>query len=139
MDVQVKPVYDMTPTEYNVCMLLTLGPRGRMQPKLRNIYEFRNRDPRWPAAHDRYKRAIVALAQENERILGWALAFPDEWQMGRISAFFYVDPTHRRRGIGTALHAAVTEAYPEAICHPWNEASKAFFMTVETSVTQEVE
>lgn len=117
-----------------------------MLKKVENIYQWRTFDPTITphsrAIHERYKPSTVALAQEETllgpTLLGWALAFPDEWQNGRTSAFYYVDPLHRRRGVGKALHDAIDELFPNAVEHPWDTASMAFFHAV-ANVTQEVE
>lgn len=88
------PVIDLTDEALDRCRELSFGDEGYMCDDLERIL--------WTERHSkkyRYSQAILAC---EDTILGWALVQPVPYSP-KYSAQFFVDPLHRRRGIGGRL------------------------------------
>ena len=118
----IKHVTELADSEQQVLGFLTMGGMGRMRKQLRKCVE---EEQGWAVIH--YNTA--------GRVDGWTLMFSDKWgEYGNtdpdtLVAYFYVDPTKRRQGIGTALMRHAHTLQPEPFVCPWNDESKGFFNT----------
>lgn len=86
---------DLTPTELDRCRELSFGDEGYMCEDLDRIIS-----TEWQRQY-RHSRAILAR-NDDGAILGWSLIQPVP-RSPKYLAQFYVDPSHRRRGIGARL------------------------------------
>lgn len=72
----------------------------------------------------------VYIAKLNGKIVGWALQRPTPpWEpAGTDDVKIYVNPKHRRKGIGRKLIKEAREnSGGRMVVYPWNERSDAFF------------
>ncbi len=95
MDITSKWVIDLTVKEFLRCYELTYGTSGWMQEEL------------WAAAKNEalsspHRHSYAVLAKDGDTIVGWSLLQPIR-HASKYKAYFFVDPSHRRRGIGTRL------------------------------------
>jgi len=79
--------------------------------------------------------AIIHYA-DNGSIDGWTLLYEDDYmESGGKVAYFYVSPSNRRKGIGSALMRHVRTIEPEPIVYPHDHDSLAFFKSHNTLAT----
>jgi GNAT superfamily N-acetyltransferase len=114
MDVKTLPISKLSTSEINACKKLTLT-YGLMRPAFEWLLDERDKDAR------------VVLAQENNKIIGWALAFKAGCDIGLVGyedmqerfgdreVHVFVDEKHRRRGIGKKLLGRIRMGYKEPI------------------------
>ena len=91
-----KRVIDLSDKEVSRCKELTFGNEGFMREDLESALVTDHSVP----APFRYHQAILYL--ENNEIVGWSLLRPVLYE-SRYEVHIFVDPDHRRRGIGSAL------------------------------------
>jgi GNAT superfamily N-acetyltransferase len=90
-----KRAIDLTPEEEARCRELSFGEDGWMCDYLDDALLYENQ-----ASPRRHTQTI--LYYESDTIIGWCMLIPMAWR-ARYEAQFFVDPAHRRRGIGTEL------------------------------------
>jgi GNAT superfamily N-acetyltransferase len=85
---------------------------------------------------ERALRSVAILAADDEQILGWCLLF--ENRFGRIESYYFVDPAHRRRGVGRRLAEEVRALRPrhKVLVRPYDGGSYAFFANFPKFVPQ---
>lgn len=131
--IRSKYVENLKPAEVRKCRKLTLGDYGEM----RDTFDEQRRLSATTGPLGPY-RARAFLAEERGVIIGWAMAFYFSWNIvehfnfgseapDTVSVYFFVDPKHRDRGIGTQLANAVHRVYGQYVTYPHDAVSGHFF------------
>ncbi len=122
----IKPVAALTPNELKACRGLTLEPhRSEM---LKEINSMAGANASWVrnrALIRKLAEAHVILAKNKRgKLLGWALAFKNH---NGLNLYMFVSTQLRRSGVGSNLIGLAEEFFPNALVHPWNFESRAFY------------
>ena len=79
------------------------------------------------------KKAHIVCARIGAKIVGWALIGP-AWLINRTGVMLYIDPEHRRHGLGNKIIDASKEIArskfksDRLVAAPWNASSRSFFV-----------
>ena len=131
--IRSKFVENLNPSEVRRCRKLTLGDYGEM----RDAFD-EQRAMKKTVGPMGDLRARAFLAEENGVIVGWALAFYFPWVLVEhfnygspmdscISVYFFVDPKHRDKGVGSQLARAAHKKYGKYQTYPHDSISGRFF------------
>lgn len=126
--IRCRGVLEIEGAELSRCRELTYPERSLMRLCIDGLRE---------EASPRAQRSLALLAvDEEQRILGWTLLF--ENRFGRVESYYFVDPDHRRRGIGRRLAEEVRRLRPrhKVLVRPHDGPSFAFFSNFPKFVPQ---
>jgi GNAT superfamily N-acetyltransferase len=119
----VKPIGELTPTEYKKCYSLNLRWGGYMQEELM----FARRG-------ERDKASAVMIFDENERLIAWSLVY--EKTEGQMVSHYYTRRTCRRQGFGDKLMQEVQRIAPKPVVVPGEDnMSQRFFAKHKDNLT----
>lgn len=132
MDIKVKNVLDLTPTEYRACYLANYRGTSIMQG---DLFRIRSGNPMHSGT------AILIWDGPEDTIgslIGWSLVMPSKtWGDSGISpyakrkskhtAMFWVKRQHRRKGYGSILMDEVIKIEPIPFCYPHSKQSAHLF------------
>lgn len=76
------------------------------------------------------KQGRVVIKYVDDKIVGWALVWPDVWTKQDV-VYFYVDPQERRKGYGKEIADALPEKMQVV---PWDGCSREFFRSIGCEV-----
>lgn len=136
MDIIVKKVNDLTPSEYAACAKANYGWGGHMQEDLREARRCPSDD-------------LVIMLREGDpddmkSLLGWCLVSPAStygWyaapETARHVVQFWVKKQYRRKGYGGILMSEVKKIDYEPHVIPHNKASGEFFSSYNLTTPED--
>ena len=111
----LKKVSSITPAEYSTLVRMNMQAAGSMQSRIKTDYHYGAPDD----------RQVVIHYREDGKIDGWAYVF--NGYRNNTTAWFYVSPKARRKGVGTKLANRVKKIDKKIVTQPWDKRGAKFF------------
>lgn len=117
-----KYILDLTPKERKQCRSLSLRADGLMCEDLSNWMKYEKE-----ANRRKRKPMVWMIKDDDESLIGWALAMPRPGKAPGYESQFYVRKSLRNKGYGTMLMEKVRTVDPRPHVFPHDRTSGEFF------------